>query len=119
MAVTARRMNAATTSDLLFDATTAKIKGQRGNAKGRAAIRVYVYIDGTPYTYQQLAERLGVAVSTAEGRVKKARKTEGPMTWAKLEPSRETKTTQRTTEEGPQAERAMAGDQGQDEGATP
>lgn len=80
-----RRLHEVPTGALLFtDEATAKAKGKRGNLLGQAAVRVYVYIDGKPYTYQQLAERLGVASNTAADRVRRARKTEGPLTWAKL-----------------------------------
>lgn len=81
-----RRLSQARISDLLFEnQNKASEKGKRGAAVQNAKARVYVYIEGKPYTYQELADRLGISANAVMWRVKQARKSGGPMTLEKLE----------------------------------
>lgn len=53
-------------------------------SSGRASPKHTYLIEGEYVTSAQIAERLGLSTSTAEGRFRRARKMEGPVTWDRL-----------------------------------
>lgn len=48
---------------------------------GAITTRQWYYVDGKPFTMKQLADKLGVTVDVAKGRVRAAPR---PLTWADL-----------------------------------
>lgn len=67
-----------------FKATPAEVI--RANVRALAVQRAGTdcCIEGGYYTRTQIAERLGVARKTANDRLRRARKMDGPVTWEKL-----------------------------------
>ena len=59
-----------------------KTAGDRSRANQNRG-GVYM-IEGEPLTMVQIAERLGIAKSAANARMRKARGAPGPVTWAEL-----------------------------------
>lgn len=67
-----------------FKATAAETA--RANVRALAVQRAGTdcFIEGGYYTPTQIAERLGVVRQTANDRLRRVRKMDGPVTWAKL-----------------------------------
>lgn len=83
--MTLRKMSQATRANLVFDTPeVAREKGRRGAAKQNTVNRVYVYIEGQPFTYEAIAARIGMSQSTARERVQRDRAKGSPLTWAGL-----------------------------------
>lgn len=94
--MTLRKMSQATRANLVFDTPeVAREKGRRGAARQNSVNRVYVYIDGQPFSYETIALRIGMSQSTARERVAAARltaKKEGrQLTWSDIETTGEKK----------------------------
>lgn len=67
-------------ANLLRPSAEQRVSALRGSAK-RAAV---YFIEGSYYTADQVAERLGVEKSKAVTRVSRVKVLPGPLTWAKL-----------------------------------
>lgn len=67
-------------ANLLRPSAEQRVSTLRGSAK-RAAV---YFIEGSYYTADQVAERLGVEKSKAVTRVSRVKALPGPLTWAKL-----------------------------------
>lgn len=65
------------------DNAGARKRAMNGHKK-RAAGNV-VMVEGVPWNLSAVADRLGVSRDSANKRLSKAQKSDGPVTWAKLE----------------------------------
>lgn len=66
-----------------------RLSGWYSPRGGRAYARKYTYhVEGEYLTSRQIAERLGLSMSTIQGRLKSLREADQPLTWNNLKSKR-------------------------------